>query len=80
MDEEWIDRLSSAYMKIILPSNKKMTPLAAYYGLNESRLSGVIYIPDSIRKLKVSLRRVFIEQPLLRQTVRPLTNNGKDIL
>lgn len=80
MDERWIDYLGCADMKIILLSDKKMTPLAAYYSLNEPRVSGTIYISDDINKLKTSLRKVFVGQPLVRQAVRSLTRSEKEIL
>jgi len=80
IDDEWVDYLGKSNMKIILLSDKKMASLAAYYAMNEPKISEVIYIHDDASKLNISLRKVFIGLPLRSKNVRSLTKGEKEIL
>lgn len=80
MNEGWVDYLGGTEMKIILLSDKKMMPLAAWYATGEPRISEVIYIHQKVDRLKLSLQRVFIGLPLQKKAVRALKKAEKEVL
>lgn len=78
--EGWLDYLESTKMKIILLSDKKMMPLAAWYARSEPRISEVIFIQQNVNRLKLSLQKVFVGVPLQKQIVRTLKKAEKEVL
>lgn len=78
--EGWLDYLESTKMKIILLSDKKMMPLAAWYARSEPRISEVIFVQQNINRLKVCLQKVFVGIPLQKQIVRILKKAEKEVL
>lgn len=80
MNEGWVDYLGSTEMKIILLSDKKMMPLAAWYARSEARIAEVIYIHQKVNRLKLSLQKVFVGVPLQKQAVRALKKAEKEVL
>ncbi len=80
INEGWIDYLEGTEMKIVLLSDKKMMPLAAWYVRSEPRILEVIFIQQKVKELKASLQKVFVGLPLQKQAVRALKKAEKEVL
>ncbi|ELW1649010.1 LuxR family transcriptional regulator [Enterobacter oligotrophicus] len=80
LNDRWIEYLAQTKMTIILVSDQKMAPLAAYYDWNDRHVSGCIYVSDGISSLTTSMRKLFFGQAILRtKNKKALTSKEKEV-
>lgn len=80
MNDEWPGYLASTNLKVILLTDKPMTPLANYYHKNEEGVSEVLYLSEGLGTVLMNLKKIFIGLPLFRRCGRVLTKKEMDVL
>lgn len=80
INDEWIEYLHSTKMKVVLLSDQRMAPLAAYYKQSGVGILEVLYMSEGLSANVINVRKLFTGLPLFHRSRRALTKRERDVL